>query len=111
FIYSRPVVSGATIGTWKHDPVDAASLDRFSAWKNVQWDEPLAYRPDLPTVAATDADLQHWQNEEVTATQAGDPQHARNCRARAEQAARQLWRLRALPPDRFPLPMTLARLG
>src|SRR5207247_1288649 len=85
--------------------------ERSEQWKIAQWDEAVGYRPDLPSLTATQSDLQHWQREEAAAASAGDQQKARDCRARAEQAARQLWRLSALPPDKFLLPVTLARLG
>jgi len=109
--YCGPVISGATIGLWEHQPLDAAARELASRWEIAQWTEPLGYRPDLPSLAKTKSDLENWQREEAAATRRGDLQQARDCRARAEQTARQLWRLAALPPDAFPLPMTLARLG
>jgi len=42
---------------------------------------------------------------------AGRTEEARDSHARVERADRQLWRLRALPPGEFPLPVTLARIG
>jgi hypothetical protein len=100
FIYSGPVVSGATIGTWRHEPLDAAAQQRSAAWKVNSWRENLPYRPDLPSVADVKADLNRWQSD-----------HAAESRARAERAARLLWRLESLPPDSYPLPITLARFG
>jgi hypothetical protein len=111
FVYSGPVVSGATIGTWRHEPIDLAAAQRLKSWQIARWHENLSYRPDLPNVAETQSDLDRWQNEESTAKAAGIHEHARDCHARAEQATRQLWRLRALPPKRFPFPATVARLG
>jgi hypothetical protein len=111
FEYSGPVVSGATIGTWRHEPIDAAAVQRAKTWQIARWSEPLSYRPDLPIVAETQSDLNRWQREQSSANAAGNHEHARDCHARAEQATRQLWRLKALPPDHFPFPATLARLG
>jgi hypothetical protein len=111
FAYSVPVVSGATIGTWRHEPIDAAIAQRTKSWQVARWSEFLSYRPDLPTISQTQLDLDHWQREESSADATGNQEHARDCRARAEQATRQLWRLKALPPDRFLFPVTLARLG
>jgi hypothetical protein len=111
FVYSGPVVSGATIGAWQHEPLDSSAIARSSVWKVVQWKTPFSYRPDLPSAAGTVADLAQWQREEASASAAGQTERARDCHARREQATRQLWRLSALPPDHFPLPVTLARLG
>ncbi len=111
FEYTGPVVSGATIGTWRHEPIDAPALQRARTWQITRWSESLSYRPDLPTVTETEADLDRWQREEASAMTAGNHEHARDCHARAEQAKRQLWRLQALPPNRFPFPATVARLG
>jgi len=111
FGYAGPVLSGATIGTWQHEPLDAHSEEQSACWKTVQWNEPLEYRADLPSLAKTQTDLEDWQREESLAVSRGGSQKARDCHARAEQAARQLWRLSALPPKTFPLPITLARLG
>src|SRR5262249_38985564 len=50
FAYSGPVVSGATIGTWRHVPLDAG-LERHGArWRHRFWTVPLAYRDGLPTL-------------------------------------------------------------
>jgi hypothetical protein len=111
FVYSGPVVSGATIGTWRHEPLDAKSLRPYRTWSVAQWSVPLAYRPDLPSAEQTQAELAEWQRREAEAIAAGNAELARDCRARAEQATRQLWRLGALPRGNFPLPVTLARLG
>jgi hypothetical protein len=111
FVYSGPVVSGATIGTWQHEPREASAMQCAADWNIKQWSEPLSYLHDLPTLTQTQNDLQHWQQEESRAAAAANPDQVRVCRARAEQATRQLWRLLALPPEKFPLPVTLARLG
>jgi hypothetical protein len=111
YVYRGPVVSGATIGAWQHQPLDAAGIEQSATWRVAQWDTPLPYRPDLPSVAQAQADLDRWRREESSASAAGQIEQARECHARGEQATRQLWRLSALPPDRFPLPVTLARLG
>src|SRR5205823_1757493 len=111
FVYTGPVVSGATIGTWRHEPMDIAGKERSVQWIIASWDERLSYRPDLPSLTGTQQDLERWQREAAIAARAGDAKQARDCHARVEQAARQLWRLSALPPDGFPLRITLARLG
>jgi hypothetical protein len=111
FVYSGPVLSGATIGTWRHEPLDPAATQRIAAWNVAQWATPLAYRPDLPTMNQTRREVEYWQCEQERAAAAGRSEEARDCYARIERANRQLWRLAALSPDHFPLPVTLARLG
>jgi hypothetical protein len=111
FTYSGPVVSGATIGTWRHERLNNAEIARSSAWNIQRWQTPLAYRQDLPTTAQTQADLGHWQAEEQRLSAAGDSTAARDAHARAERAQRQLWRLQSLPPESFPLDIMLAHLG
>jgi hypothetical protein len=111
FRYRGPVVSGATLGVWAHEPVDDAARHGHARWHVEQWMIPLTYRPELPTLDRAAAEKSYWQAAEQQAIAAHDAATARDCRARVEQAERQLWRLRALAPDHFPLPVTLARLG
>jgi hypothetical protein len=111
FVYRGPVVSGATIGTWQHEALDSAAMERLTRWEVARWNESLAYRNDLPTIAEAEGDLERWKQEEIVAQGESDAARARECRARAERAERQLWRLKALAPGAFPLPITVARLG
>ena len=112
FRYAGPVVSGATLGTWEHVPLtpdEAAALARFDAREVVV---ELPYRPDLPTEAATRAELARWEAEEAAARAAGDPDRVRDARAGAERMTRQLARLAALPPGpAYPFRVPLLRLG
>jgi hypothetical protein len=110
YVYSGPVVSGATIGTWQYEPElePANSL----AWKIASIEIPLRYRPELPSLNEAEAALTQAQRVEATARAAASEQQVRDARARAEQLTRQVWKLRALPPgDWFPLRVTLAHLG
>lgn len=111
YVYASAVVSGATIGTWHHQPVSAKSRERQAAWSLIQWNAELAYRANLPTLEAAQAELATWHARETAAQAAGHTEQASECHARVEQAQRQLWRLQSLPRPRFPLPITLARLG
>jgi hypothetical protein len=108
FVYSGPVVSGATLGTWHHRPLDETAIERLKAWRIVHSTIPLEYRPKLPSLDQAKADLERWQAAEATTAEAASRHDAH---ARVEQAKRQVWRLGALPPERFPLPITVARLG
>jgi len=112
FRYAGPVVSGATLGTWKHEAATAAELQAQTTWKWQSLTFPLPYRPDLPTVQQTTDERDFWLREEETARAAGDEDRIRNCRAQVEQRSRQLTRLQALVPgSSWPLPVEIGILG
>jgi hypothetical protein len=110
FEYAGAVVSGATLGTWRHVPLGDAKPQAAWEWKTFTVDLP--YRPELPTVEGTKSDLAKWQAEESAARQAGDTERMRDCHAHAERMVRQLNRLNVLPAGpSYPYPVTIARLG
>src|SRR5262249_40078791 len=112
FAYAGPVVSGTTIGTWRHEALDDGTLRRQEAWQLQHKTVELPYRHDLPSLDETRAAHVRWQQEEASAHAAGDMQKARDCRALVEQANRQITRLSMLPAGRvFPYRVNLARLG
>jgi hypothetical protein len=112
FVYAGPVVSGTTIGTWRHEPLDAESLRKQERWHVRQQMVELPYRHDLPDLEETKAAHRKWHAEEENARAAGDPAKARDCRALVEQANRQINRLSVLPSGRvFPYRVTLWKLG
>jgi hypothetical protein len=112
YVYQGPVVSGAIIGAWKHEPLRKNDLERQAEWRLQQWTVDLPYRADLPALAEIQQQQSRWQGEEVQAREAGDAIRARECRARVEQATRWLARLHALPPGKtFAFPITLWQLG
>ena len=112
FAYAGPVVSGTTIGTWKHVPLDAAALTAQEAWRTKSWLVELPYRHDLPTLEETQAAHRHWTQGEEKARAAGDAPKARDCRALVEQMNRRLHRLGSLPAGKtFPFRVNLWRLG
>jgi len=107
FAYAGPVVSGATIGTWKHESTNA---DTTWLWRTITVDLP--YRADLPTIEGTKADLAKWKENEEAARMLNDLDLARDCRAHVERMTRQLARLNALPPGpTFPLSVIIGRSG
>jgi hypothetical protein len=110
--YAGPVVSGATIGLWQYVPAAVAEAERSLLSCYRHWSLDLPYRADLPTSEQTKADLDRWQKAEQAAREANDAAKARDCRAHVERMTRQLMRVGQLPPgDRFPLPISLWRLG
>ncbi|HUG90472.1 MAG TPA: hypothetical protein VML55_06545 [Planctomycetaceae bacterium] len=112
FEYAGPVVSGATIGTWEHRPLDEASLAPLRTFRIQRWTVPLEYRPGRASVEELQRQQDHWQQEEARARRAGDDAAARDSRAMVERMTRALTRARMLPPaDTFPYPVTLWQMG
>lgn len=112
FEYAGPVVSGALLGTWEHRPLGDDDLARNARWRSRRFMSVLPYRNDLPTEAATRAELEKWESGEARARAARDPARVSECRARAEQMTRQLARLASLPAGRsYPLPVHLFNIG
>jgi hypothetical protein len=112
FTYTGPVVSGTLLGTWQHRPAASAFQEESRLWRVRDFTVELPYRPDLPSVETTQAELARWEAEEARALSADDAARRAECRARAEQMTRQLARLASLPPGpAYPLPVTVSRLG
>jgi len=112
FTYAGPVVSGATLGSWKHEPLDAAARQQKARWRLRRWTVDLPYRPEIPTPDQTRADRIRWQAEEKAATDAGDPVKARDAHAMVERMDRWLTRLATIPPGKsFAFPVTLLQVG
>lgn len=109
FVYAGPVVSGATLGAWRHEKID---LDGKAGWRVERWREPLKYRPGQPTVGQTRAELERFRAEEASARAGGDEKRAADCRAMAERKTRLLHRLEQLPGgEAYPLQVVLWRMG
>ncbi len=112
FRYTGPVLSGATLGTWKHVPQSTENLQVQFTWHWEHFTIELPYRHDLPTIEQTTTERDHWLAEESVARASGDEPQLRICRAQIEQRSRQLTRLNALAPGRsWPLPVEIAVLG
>ncbi|MBC8355337.1 MAG: neutral/alkaline non-lysosomal ceramidase N-terminal domain-containing protein [Planctomycetes bacterium] len=112
FTYTGPVVSGATIGTWRHEPPSCGHLQAASEWRSAVCEIALAYRADLPRHAELLEDQSRWKAEEQAALAADDPQRAREARAMAERATRRLVRVEHLPEgDTFQYRAELLRIG
>jgi hypothetical protein len=110
--YAGPVVSGATLGVWKHQALSADQAVAKSNWRSVQWTVNLPYRSELPTSDAVLAARARFEAARKKAEQTSDPALARDAHAMIERMNRQLTRLAALPtgPD-IPLPVWLWEIG
>jgi hypothetical protein len=112
FEYAGPVVSGATLGTWKHRPLAADELKRQERFAAKFVSVPLPYRVDLPTREQTEADLVKWLSAEAAAERAGDAAGVRDAHAHVERMNRQLARLASLPEGKsYPFAVGLWRIG
>lgn len=111
FEYTGPVVSGATIGTWAHRPLDENQSQAACAWHLKRWTISLPFRPGLPTRESTLAEREDWQRREAAARSAGDASTAVECRSMIERMDRRLLRLAGISGDQFELPLTLFRVG
>lgn len=112
FQYAGPVVSGATIGTWKSVTLEAPDEARLRSWR---WDGSrveLPYHDALPDIATVEAEYQQLLVEEQTQQALGEVGAAAELRALAERQKRMLGRLKGLPPGKkFPHQATMWRMG
>jgi hypothetical protein len=110
FQYDGAVVSGATLGTWKHVPVSDEQLAKLATWRTRRRTVPLAYRTDLPS--RHELEQEHRAARQAEADSAGDPLRQRDARAMVERATRRLTRVEHLPVgDRYPYAIHLWRIG
>jgi len=112
FEYAGAVVSGATIGTWKHRQLDSHEREAKGSWRSRVWEIDLPYRTDLPNKEATEAELARWKAGEEAAQARGDVIGARDCHAQAERMFRQLMRIKTFPTSKtFSMPIALWQMG
>jgi hypothetical protein len=81
FEYMGPVVSGATLGSWKYTPMDNDRRSACTRWGVARDPLPLPYRAGLPKLAGTEAARRQWLADESAAARAGDDIRRRDCRA------------------------------
>jgi len=112
FCYRGPVVSGATLGAWAHEPLAPEQISAQGHWTLTRWQEPLAYRPGQPTAAQVETELRHFLDAEMAARAQGNPSQAAEARAMAERKRRLLHRLAQLPAGTaYPLQVAVWRMG
>ncbi|MBM3264893.1 MAG: neutral/alkaline non-lysosomal ceramidase N-terminal domain-containing protein [candidate division Zixibacteria bacterium] len=107
--YAGPVVSGATLGAWKHEslsPDRQVGVDRIrTAYLTTQL--PVV---DLPTREEVENRLAEWGAKETDARRDGRLQDAADCRAHVERARRASRRIEGLIPGQ-PAPYGITLLG
>jgi hypothetical protein len=110
--FAGAVDSGATLGVWRGRPLTAEEERRKRRFACRHLSVILPYRSDLPSMAQSEKEFARLQAVERAAFAHGDEAKAREARAGAERMARQLARLRALPPgDGLPVRVALWQLG
>ncbi len=110
--YTGAVVSGATIGTWAHEPISPDREKSLAVWKVHESTLPLKFREDRPQKDVLLAEQARWESEEQSARAAGNTQQASDARAMLERITRRLARIGHLPDgDMYPYPLRLWRLG
>ena len=101
FSYRGPVVSGATLGNWRHEPMPAEQSEANSDWKMIRREIPLPIRPGTPTTEQVQIELAEWEAKDSP-----------DARAMAERKRRLLHRLDQLPPgDAFPVETIVLKIG
>jgi hypothetical protein len=97
FVYAGPVVSGATIGTWRYEKLPGDAITGLSSFVATTCSVELPLRPDLPKRAELLEEQSHWQHELELAVATGDAVAKRDARAMIERATRRLIRVAHLP--------------
>jgi hypothetical protein len=97
YVYSGPVVSGATIGTWCYEGISQSAAEKLSCFVSTTCSVELPLRPDLPKKNVLLAEQRHFQNVYDLAVSDGDAIAARDARAMTERATRRLIRVAHLP--------------
>lgn len=111
FHYGGPVISGATLGTWKHVPFDSERQAETQRFQGGAYVVELPQKK-LPDPVALEAEMEEWGTKQQEADAAGDAIAARNYGARLERARR--WRLRVdhlIDRPTAPFHYTIFRLG
>ncbi len=112
FEYTGPVVSGATLGTWKYVPMTASQREKSGEWVSRRTIVPLRYRTDRPARSDLERDLASARAAEAKALADEDATRVRDARAMAERATRSLTRVGLLPAGgTYPFPLVVWRVG
>jgi Neutral/alkaline non-lysosomal ceramidase, N-terminal len=112
FEYQGPVISGATLGDWRHKPVPAEREAAIRTWRRESEVLSVPYRPDLPTREGTEELLAKYTADEDLAHKVGDAHAVRDAHAMVERQTRLLRRLEQLPQGTaYPFDLHVWRVG
>ena len=111
FTYAGPVVSGATIGTWKWQEQSGDRQRQTSVYRGGLFVVGLQLI-DLPTQASLQSDLRRYTEDQKQADERSDVIAARDAGARAERCRRWLARMELLPEGTaFPYRFSVYQFG
>jgi hypothetical protein len=112
FTYRGPVISGATLGDWRHESMSDDQRRKAAEFSFQRLIIPLPYRAERPTLAELESQRQACIAEENAALATGDQMQARDCRALVERLTRAITKWSAVPPgDAYPYDVALMKLG
>ena len=112
FEYVGPVLSGATIGTWKPVSQSAERAQQSQTWAAASPIIPLKYRSDLPKRDDLERERSQLLVEEQAAVARHDQAEAQRVRALIERNTRTFSRVGLLPPgESYPFPLVAWRIG
>ncbi len=112
FTYRGPVISGATLGDWRHEQITDEQRRRASEFSVQRLAMPLPYRAERPTVAELEKERTQRLAEEQAALAAGDALTARDARALVERLTRAIAKWSALPTGTtYPYDVVVLKLG
>jgi len=92
YAYQGPVVSGATLGDWRHQPFTPEHTAAAAIFRGGSYVVELPQKP-LPDAVTLEAEMEEWGTRQQEADTSGDTVLARNYGARLERARRWLLRL------------------
>ena len=101
FEYAGPVVSGATLGTWRNCPIDEKAQRDATLWTEREFSVDLPYRDDLPQKERLLEERADWQHREDAALADRDAAAARDARAMIERTTRRLTRVEHLSSGKY----------
>jgi hypothetical protein len=112
FTYRGPVISGATLGDWRHEPMTSTQRLRAADVRLRRLTIPLPYCPERPAVSELETERSRFLAEEQAALRAGDSLKARDCRAFVERLTRAITKWSSVPAgDTFPYEVNVLKLG
>lgn len=104
FVYQGPVISGATLGDWRHEAMTDAQRRRASEFHVERLSIPLPYREDRPTVDQLKGELR--------ALAADDSLSQRDHRAMVERLNRAITKWTSVPAGpTYPYDVVVMKLG
>lgn len=112
FEYAEPVLSGATLGVWRHLEFNSVQREQSETWNVQRFTVELPYRADLPDPAQVRRERDEWLARHEAARRDHEQAATRDCLAMIERMDRQLTRLDSLPDgSTFPLPVVIWQTG